>query len=95
MAERGDAQEVEKVKSGKALPDQDVRVLYGPRPPQSQYSEGDYKKPEQDLGGGVKGIAFYAINVDEGQNQEDQQGAEKPEYTSQLIRNGTKDSVGE
>jgi len=89
MAERGDTQEVEKVKSGKALPDQDVRVLDGPRPPQGQYSEGDYKKPEQYLGGGVKGIAFYAIKVDEGQNQEDQQGAEKPQHTSQLIWNGT------
>ena len=89
MAERGDTQEVEKVKGGKALADQDVWVLYGPRTPQCQYSEGDYKKPEQDLGGGVKGIAFYAINVDEGQNQEDQQRAEKPQHTSQLIRNGT------
>ena len=89
MAERGDAQEVEKVKGRKALPDQDVRVLYGPRAPQSQYSEGDYKKPEQNLRGGVKGIAFYAINVDEGQNQEDQQGPEKPQHATQLVRDGT------
>ena len=72
MAERGDAQEVEKVKGGKALPDQNVRVLYRPGAPQSQYGERDNKKPEQDLGGGVKGVALYAINVDEGQNQEDQ-----------------------
>jgi len=72
MAERSDDQEVDKVKGGEALPDQNVRFLDGPRTPQCQYSKRGYKKPEQDLGGGVKGVALYAINVDEGQNEEDQ-----------------------